>query len=398
MSAHEPRRILERVDPSTPGAAQLEPCHPRRGSFFSRAPIATAIGALVLALLASSTAELVRSPRAAEDEVAPARATDEAPSGNPHPLFSSGFEGAIEVSPPKDCWDTGCWQDVVGLDGLAQFQWPAKVSGRSRFLLLTNPVPITPLTLGDFMLNRIDTVTGHRGDQTHALFQQISRNVNGTAPMGTAAEQNAFQLLPLTDVRDLYISYWIKLQPDLVAKMNGLPDGPGVSRGGTWRAFFALKTGGQTAWGDPADDGDYRIEVYVLTYGGGRPYWAILGDNNAGGGAPRIHYWDVENRSVPVPVDQWFKFEIFWHRSSAADGRVWMAIDGQVIADRRGANVGERKMPINRIMAPLLYSGSAMPIYQWVDDLEIWDGVPPATGGLAIARGNDAARAHAPER
>jgi hypothetical protein len=28
-------------------------------------------------------------------------------------------------------------------------------------------------------------------------------------------------------------------------------------------------------------------------------------------------------------------------------------------------------------MAPMLYSGSAMPIYQWVDDLEVWDGFPP---------------------
>jgi hypothetical protein len=28
-------------------------------------------------------------------------------------------------------------------------------------------------------------------------------------------------------------------------------------------------------------------------------------------------------------------------------------------------------------MMPNLYSGSAYPIYQWVDDLQIWDGFPP---------------------
>jgi len=295
-----------------------------------------------------------------------------------HQLFSSGFEGAISIVPPVDCWGTGCWQDIVGVDSVTQFSWPISLwGGGGKFLLLTDPVTITPLTLGDYILNRIDTVTGHRGDQTHALYQQISQNANGTGPMGTSPEQDEFQLLPKTAPGDLYVSYWIKLQPDLVAKMTNLPAGPGIADGGTWRAFFALKTGGQTSWGDPADDGDYRVEVYVMTYGGGQPYWTIIGDNNAGGGAPLVNNWSVENRSVPVPVGQWLKFEIFCHRSAGGDGRVWMAVDGHVIADRSGANVGAWSMPINRVMAPMLYGGGTMPIYQWIDDLEVWDGLPP---------------------
>ena len=296
-----------------------------------------------------------------------------------HQLFNSGFEGVITLVPPVDCWGTGCWQDITGLDSLTQFSWPISVGGRGgKFLMLTDPVATTAATIGNYVLNRVDTVSGHRGDQTRALYQLISQNANGTAPMGTSPEQNEFQLLPLTESGDLYISYWIKLQPDLVAKMNNLPAGPGVGGGGTWRAFFALKTGGQTSWGDPADNGDYRVEVYVMTYGGGQPYWTVLGDNTAGGGAPLVNNWSVENRTVPVPVGQWFKFEIFWHRSSGADGRVFMAVNGQMIADRSGANMGAWNMPINRIMAPMVYSGSTMPIYQWVDDLEVWDGFPPA--------------------
>jgi hypothetical protein len=307
--------------------------------------------------------------------------TGTAPPSSAQQLFSSGFEGAISFVPPTDCWGTGCWQDIVGLDTVTQFSWPANVWGRGgKILMLTDPVTITPATLSNYIVNRIDTVTGHRGNQTQALFQQISQNVNGTAPMGTSPEQNEFQLLPLTENGDLYLSYWVKLQPDLVTKMNNLPDGPGISGGGTWRAFFAMKTGGQTSWGAPADNGDYRVEVYVMTYGGGQPYWTILGDNNAGGGAPAVNNWSVENRSVPVPVGQWFKFEIFWHRSAGSDGRVWMAVNGQVIADHRGANFGAWSMPINRIMAPMVYSGSTMPIYQWVDDLEVWDGFPSAGG------------------
>jgi hypothetical protein len=161
--------------------------------------------------------------------------------------------------------------------------------------------------------------------------------------------------------------------------------GPGISGGGTWRGIFAFKTGGQRPDGAPADNGDYRIEVYVFTYGGGKPYWGVIGDNNAGGNAPRRNGFSVENRSVPVPAGEWFKFEILWRRSAGDDGLVWVAIDGQTIARHEGPNLGAREMPVNRIMAPLLYSGSSMPIYQWVDDLEIWNGFPPAGSNTPYA-------------
>ena len=93
------------------------------------------------------------------------------------------------------------------------------------------------------------------------------------------------------------------------------------------------------------------------------------------GGACRNGF-SVENRSVPVPAGEWFKFEILWRRSAGDDGLVWVAIDGQTIARHEGPNLGAWEMPVNRIMAPLLYSGSSMPIYQWVDDLEVWSGMP----------------------
>jgi len=296
-------------------------------------------------------------------------------------LFESGFEGGVSVSQPSECWGTGCWVDMVGTDAISGYTWPANLWGGSgRFLILSDPVSTTAQTISNYAFNRVEPVTGPRGAPSQALFQQITQNVNGTAPMGTAPTQNEFQFLPKADTGDTYVSYWLKLQPDLVQKMTNLPEGPGISGGGTWRAFFAAKTGGQTAWGGPADNGDYRIEAYVRTFGNSQPYFAVVGDNNAGGGAPLVNNWSVENRNVPVPVGQWFKFEIFWHRSSGSDGRVWVAVNGQTIADRRGANVGAWNMPFNRVMAPIVYSGGAMPVYQWVDDVEIWDGFPPSSG------------------
>jgi hypothetical protein len=306
------------------------------------------------------------------------RVTAVAPVSTAKLLFKSGFDGgSMAIRPPTSCWGTGCWQDIVGLDSLSGFTWPAVVADSAgKFLHLTSPVTTNEQTVSNYSFARIETVVGPRGAQGSSLRQQVSRNVNGTAPMGTASAANQFMLMPKRDPGDLYVSYWLRLQPDLVQKMTNLPAGPGIAGGGTWRAVLAMKTGGQASWGDSLDNGDYRIEAYVMTYGGGQPYWVVLGDNNAGGGAPAVNKFWVENRTVPVPVDNWFKVEFFLHRSAGTDGRVWMAVNGQIIADRRGANMGAWGMPVNRIMAPLLYSGSAMPIYQWVDDLEIWTGFP----------------------
>jgi hypothetical protein len=36
--------------------------------------------------------------------------------------------------------------------------------------------------------------------------------------------------------------------------------------------------------------------------------------------------------------------------------------------------------PIDRIMLTQVYAGGAVPEYQWVDDIEIWDGFPCGDG------------------
>jgi hypothetical protein len=292
-------------------------------------------------------------------------------------LFRSGFEDDTQLLPPVECWSTGCWQRIEGTDATSGFTWPPRLAaGAGRFLLLTDPVQVTAASIGHYTVNRLETVLGPQNRPTRALYQEISHNINGAGPMGSSAAQDEFQLLPRTEVRELYMSFRMKLQPDLVAGMSGLPDGPGVRQGGTWRGLLAIKTGHHNAEA-PLDDGDYRVEAYVSTYGGGPPYWAILGDNNAGGGAPQTNTWQVINRAMPVPVGTWFRIEFYWLRSAGQDGRVWMAVDGQVIADRRGANLGAWQLPVNRIIAPLLYGGGRMPLYQWVDDLEVWSGMPP---------------------
>jgi hypothetical protein len=281
------------------------------------------------------------------------------PPGSAKLLFSSGFEGSTALSVPSDCYGTGCWQNIVGTDNSTGFTWPPRIwgGGRARFQLLAD-ASVNAATVDQYMVNRIQTVTGHDGKPTRALYSEIKRSgCCGTNSQGGRPTQNPLTLQPIGETSDLYIRYRLKYQPDL-AQILVPPN---------WRVVFEFKTAG-----------DYRVIAQIVTWGIGAPLsWHIIGDNEANGGLRYQRFWESYNTMVPVPIGEWFNFEVFWHRSDGSDGRVWMAVNGRVIVDRYGPNMGINKAPINRIMMPNLYSGSAYPIYQWLDDLQIWDGFPP---------------------
>lgn len=284
-------------------------------------------------------------------------------------LFRSGFEGSTILDAPGDCYGTGCWQNIVGKDSSTDFAWPPKIwgGGRARFQLLAD-AGVDATTIDNYMVNQIQTVTGHDGNPTRALYSEIKQSgCCGTKSQGGRPAQNPLMIQPVGETGDLYISYWIRLQPDLVRVMD--PPNP------NWRVLFEWKTG--TPGG--GDDGDYRVIVSLVTWGVDGPLsWHITGDNVAsdkGAGSGKKIYWEKYTTTTAQTLGHWMKFEVFWHRSSGADGRVWMAVDGQVIVDKPGRN--RINAPINRIMLSTLYSSTAYPIYQWIDDVEIWDGFPP---------------------
>jgi hypothetical protein len=270
--------------------------------------------------------------------------------------------------------------------------------------LLTHVPGVTAATIGNYMFNQIVDVQRHNGNWTNkALYSQITKAFTGQNPHAQAATTTSFQLHPASELGDLYISYWLKFQPGMTKNMIGLqrdPQTPGVyPDGGTWRSFFAFKTGTPASppLGDPLNNGDYRVETMIQTGCPDgfidevcprplgelpAPYWVCIGDNLAGGGYPNTtNRWSVTNHTVPVPDDgQWVKVEVFWHRSGGPDGRFWMAINGAQICNHDGANLGEAGLPINRIVVSTLYTGGRYPIYQWVDDIQIWEGgFPTAT-------------------
>ncbi len=335
-------------------------------------------------------------------------------------VFWSGYENFTIISPVRDadCWQSslynGCWQDIVGRDSSTGFEWPPNIwnSGvNGKFQLIaddrTPGVTMTGARVGEFMSNQIRIGEGRNGSL--ALFSEVFKSgCCGTAAQDTANPSGATQDVLMVQPQitspaqesDLYVSFWIKFQSDLLDIMRR--DNPLNNPNGTWRAFFEWKT-----------SNDYRVIASVVTWcaGGALICWNIRGDNVAGN-LPRETFWEVFNNAT-VPIGEWFKFEVFWHRSGNVNdnsGRVWTAVNGQVIADASNgvSNIGcagavlcdpsppwntsimgrttnpdgtPNPNPINRIMIPNLYSGSRYPIYQWVDDVQIWNGFPTAAPG-----------------
>jgi hypothetical protein len=319
-------------------------------------------------------------------------------------LFRSGFENAVGMGAPTDCYGTGCWQPVSGTDFATGFTWPPQIwngaNGRSQ---LHADAEVEPPPVSRYIVNELQSEIVRGG--ARALYSEILESgcCGPTWQLG-GPTQDPYVLEPygLGAQRDpalegdLYLSYWLRFQDNLEALMGEGDCSLNANIAYHWRVPFQWKTAG-----------DYRVIFGVLRDRNPAPdtcdftgplYWAVGGDNDAnwylydapaGRCEPPLtrcvpqptNVWGAENRSVPVPVGQWFKLEFFWHRSSGSGGRVWIAVDGQVVFDRYGPNTGEWDRPIDRIMITQLYSSTRYPIYQWVDDLQIWSGFPTAEPG-----------------
>ncbi len=292
-------------------------------------------------------------------------------------LFKSRFGPGVSLSPPIGITSSGAWQSLVGTDIETGFSFPIAALGSDRTgLQLIGPsgdggTPLTPGNIGEFFGNTIRNVAGPNGVSTSELFLNLKIKEE---KVGKALSQIPLMInRPWTigDIDDAYMSYWFKHPADLKAKLD-----TSVSSG-NWRTQFEFKTGGyKDTW-----HGDYRIGTIILKSSAtGNLFWYTKGDNVANGPWERVDYWSVANGSVPVPLGEWFKFEVFWHRSGGSDGRYWAAVNGQIIVDRWGSNLGDYKLPITRLMAHVAYTGGAGPVQGHMTDLEVWSGFPCGDG------------------
>jgi len=252
----------------------------------------------------------------------------------PQLLFSSGFEEGVYL----DAFD-GYYQPILGTDSETGFSWPITVLGASESAL-----HFIDHNDGQLLQSEIQTVTGHDGTQTKALY---NNEVDSTG-----VTQCPYEILDITEgTKDLYIKYWIKM------------DSASLTAPDMWRTFFEYKTK------DYADGTGFRLIAFIYTDDDGVPYWHWQGDAE-----PNNTVWEIDNRDVPVPMNEWFLTEFYWHWSEGEDGRALWKINGQIIGDHHGPTTRNSK-PIDFIMLTQIY-GDANPKHQWIDDIEIWDAIP----------------------
>jgi hypothetical protein len=258
-------------------------------------------------------------------------------------LFRSGFETGVNLETPYHDGGGTWWQELSGADSTG-FAWPMTVWGaRGRMQMIVD----SQLPLHEYLHNELEETIGHDGTTTRALhLTQYQKAEDWT--------QNLLMLeTGGVETSDLYFSYWLRLPKDFATILG--PDG--------WLAFSEWKT--------CCDD--YRIAAYVYSDNDEQLYWHVHGDNVTNDPV-RKEYWFTENKQVEVPLGEWFKVEIFLHRSNGQDGRFWWAINNEVIVDRKGPN--RRTEAFNRWMPFNLYT-NAQTADMWVDDIEVRDSFPP---------------------
>ncbi len=252
-------------------------------------------------------------------------------------LFASGFEGDVQFGPRVI--DQSYYEPIVGTDSETGYSWPISVLGaRESALHIIDHDNYTALK------NEIQTVAGHDGTPTRALYNAQFYETENT--------QSPYEILNIRQGRsDLYVRYWMKL------------DRASLHQKDKWRALFEYKTRGY------GEGNGFRLISFIYTDEQGQPYWHWQGDAN-----PETPVWEIDNFDIPVPENEWFLTEYFWHWSAGKDGRALWRINGQVVGDHRGPTTLNNQ-PIDFIILTQIY-GDANPKYQWIDDIEIWSGLP----------------------
>lgn len=270
----------------------------------------------------------------------------------------------------------GAWQDATGTNNTTGYTLP--ISGiQSSFtdIQWITVDAVSTSTITNYINTGIKSVSGPTG----ALINEIYQIVKIKSPVGMGGSQAPFMVQrPWTvgDVKDLYVSYWYKNQADLATQLDS------TVSAGNWRTFYEFKTGGYLN----TYPGDYRITTSIMKGADNKLYWYAKGDNAANGPWPRVDYWSAENYTSTVPVDKWFKFEAYLHRSSGADVRWWNAVDGEVIIDYKGPNMGDLNLPLTRLFITNPYSGGHTSVEAHMTGPEIWNGFPCGVGVLCYKK------------
>lgn len=187
----------------------------------------------------------------------------------------------------------------------------------------------------------------------------------------------------LTNMTQIYVSMWWFF-----------PTTYDLSPSGGWHALWSDRENGNSGATKTYDYSGASLSdmfsnaLYIYRDSKGL-YWHAAGIHYQGAGSPFKPYtWQETSRAVPVPRGKWFRLEIYLERSTTAGVfKVW--VDGQVVFDISNTHPPS-SMPfgvvrtslgntVHRMNLAKEYTAVGMavfPLRQWIDDVEIWDGIP----------------------
>lgn len=250
-------------------------------------------------------------------------------------LFKSGFEGSVYIDNTAYT-DEEDYRYIRGVDGETGYSWPIEILGSTG-----SAMHYIDDDNHQAVFAELQTVNGHNGIPTQALYMEENYD--------TGVTQCPYEILNIKEGRkDLYIKYWIKL------------DSASLTQPDKWRALFEYKTKGY------ANNTGFRLISFIYTDENGNPYWHFQGDKNS-----EKPLWEVDNTSIPVPINEWFEMEVHWHFGNKKNGAALWKVNGQVIASVQDQTTRNNK-PIDFIILAQIY-GDGNPKHQWIDDIEIWE-------------------------
>jgi hypothetical protein len=271
---------------------------------------------------------------------------------SPTLLFKSGFNDNVYIDPllQEKSLD---YDYIRGMDKITGFLWPIDILGAyGSALHRVFDDNHTALS------SEIQTVEGYDGNSTKVIYQEETHREDSNT-------QLAYEILNIKEGRsDLYVRYRMKIDGNMLGTID------------KWRALFEYKT---KDYKDPGENGTgFRLIAFIYTDKDGKASWHMQGDSDS-----QTPIWECDtleltdechNEYVPVITEEWFLTEYYWHWSNGDDGRVVWKINGKVVADYHGPTT-RNDNPIDFIILTQLY-GNVTPKYQWIDDIEIWDGIP----------------------
>ena len=169
------------------------------------------------------------------------------------------------------------------------------------------------VTLATLFNQEIRTLSAPVNGLTKYLHNEISART--TAPGSSPAPQTDPYIVRhgtmTTDLKRMCVRQVFRLPADLATKLTY------PTANTHWLIVNDFKTGN---YGGANGVGDYRYKLSVLEDGSGL-YWHINGDNSANGFATipstdpdTTIYWEVDNYSVPVFLDEWLETYTFIKR------------------------------------------------------------------------------------